>query len=201
MRKLAIFLIIAGFGLSIFLSWGQVNLFAERIDELEFTELQGTWPQGRKLELNQSDNPIRVQFQARYMVDGRLPPVRLPIKVVITDREGTLVSATLSFPTQGIKTGPEQPTVRGSQPVIFNVLNDGEHTIYMTLAAMPENSLTNSPDVDAITATILGNAHDIPEEYRLLGVIIALLGFYLLSRSRRRRKPPYPPKKPKWGRG
>ena len=122
---------------------------------------------------------------------------------MITDRDGTLLTGVISFPTQGIETGPEQPKVRGSQALEFGIINNGEHELYLELAPNQNDGGVLRPDIEGISATVIANAPAINEDYKSLAAVMALAGFYLLVRSRKRKKesggkidPP-----PRWGRG
>ncbi|MEL7429477.1 MAG: hypothetical protein AAFN43_05715 [Pseudomonadota bacterium] len=202
MRTLGILFLFMAAGLGLIWPWAQINFLGREVGTLEFGALRGPIAERQVLELTQSDNPVRIRFQAEYKIDGRLPPVKIPVKTVITDVDGTLLSGMISFPTQGIETGPRQEKVRGSQPLNFSVINDGKHELFLELAANPNDGGIARPDIAGITATVIANAPAINEDYKSFAAILALAGVYLLVRSRKRKTgnggridPP-----PRWGR-
>lgn len=203
MRILAILMLLAALGVGVVWPRVQVQLLGNQLAELEFDTLRSARePVAREIELSRNDNPVRIGFQAKYMVGAKLPPVSVRIKAVITDAEGTLLSGFLSFPTDGISTGPEQPAIRGSQPLIFSVLNDGVHTLYLSLAENPNDGGIETPDIASVTATVIANVPEQDDNIRALSAVLALLGIYLFFRSMRRR-PAGPKSDPpqRWGRG
>lgn len=155
------------------------------------------------LPLNREDNPIRVRFQIAYKPDGALPPVKIPIKVVITDRDGTLLTGTVSFPTSGRETGPEQPKVRSGTLLNFDVINDGEHELFLELAPNPNDGGITRPAIDGVEVAVVKNAANIRDDYKALAAVMALAGFYILIRSRGRKRKSKDEKtgQRKWGRG
>lgn len=201
MRVVGIMFLLAGLGLGLLWPWAQANFGGNELEKLEFSNLRNG---GEVVTFNatQADNPIRIRFQAKYLVGAKLPPVKIPVKVLITDREGALLTGVISFPTQGINTGPEQGSVRGSKSLNFNILNEGEHQLALSLAPNSNDGGIARPDIDRVSATVVANAPEITDDYKALSAVLALVGFYLLMRSRRRKKDEGridPPKR--WGRG
>jgi len=201
MRIVGVLFLLAGLGIGVLWPWAQIQFGGNELVKLEFAQVRDG---GEVLNFRatKADNPLRIRFQAKYLVGAKLPPVKIPVKVLITDREGTLLTGVISFPTQGIDTGPEQEQVRGSQSLNFDVLNDGEHQLALALASNPNDGGIVRPDIDGVSATVVANAPEINDDYKALSAVLALVGFYLFMRSRRRKgdkgqiDPPT-----KWGRG
>ena len=201
MRAIGVVLFLAGLGLGFLWPWAQLNFGGSKFDELKFTQLRNG---GEVLGFNvtKADNPLRIRFQIKYLVGATLPPQKIPMKVLITDREGALLTGVISFSTHGIDAGPEQGTIRGSKSLNFEVLNAGEHQLALSLAPNPNDGGIARPDIDTVTATVVANAPALNDDYKALAAVLSLLGFYLFMRSRRRRNndgEKAPP--PKWGRG
>lgn len=207
MRIIAFLLIAGGIGLGLVWPWAQLNLEKTNAETLAFGDLQGAVVERQTIELTEADNPIRVRFQIAYTPDGALPPVKLPVKIVITDSDGTLLTGTVSFPTAGRETGPEQPKVRSGTLLNFNVINDGEHEFFLELASNPNDGGITRPAIEGVDVSIVKNAAELRDDYKALAAVMALAGVYVLIRSRRskrksrkedRKKKPEPRK---WGRG
>lgn len=188
MRVFGLLLLLAGMSLGILWPWAQVNFLGDRGQSVTFGELKGHAPEQRQLFLTRDQNPVRIRFQAAYKVGAKLPPQKIPVNVEITDSDGILLTGTISFSTQGIGTGPEQPKVKASTPLNFKVLNDGPHDIYLTLASNVNDGGIKVSGIDKITATIVANAPVIRDDFKALSAAMALAGFYLIVRSRGRRR-------------
>lgn len=202
MRILGGVLILFALGIGVLWPWAQITLGGNELAKLEYSNIRAS-AETLSLNLTQDHNPVRIRFQAKYLVDGKLPPTKIPVRVLITDREGALLTGKISFATQGIATGPEQGKVRGSQPIEFNVLNDGEHNLLLELAINSHNGGIIRPDIDTVTATVIANAPAINDDYKALSAVLALVGFYLFVRAKRRKrtKGGSTPPQQHWGRG
>lgn len=200
MRFLGVILLLAGLGLGVIWPMVQVRLYGNELARLQFAQLKSEAAKPKVIELSKVNNPVRVSFEASYLVGAKLPPVKIPVKVLITDADGALLSGKISFSTKGDETGPEQPKVRGSQSIEFNVLNEGEHLLYLSLAPNKYDDGILVPDIAAVTAIVIGNAPELRDDHKALAAVLVLAGMYVLIRSRRNRKgKPSPPKR--WGRG
>jgi hypothetical protein len=149
--------------------------------------------------LKVTDNPVRIRFSAQYKVDGLLPPIKIPIQVKLRDKDGTLVGAIISFSTKGHGGGPDQPKVRSGTNLEVKVQNDGLHKLELSFAPNKNNNGIEKPDIDTITASFIANASAVNDSYKIPAAILALVGFYLIIRSRRGDKKET--KKYRWGRG
>ncbi len=167
--------------------WAQLNFLGNRIAEFEFDKIQGLENWQQVIELSQADNPVRIRLKTSYQVGAKLPPLKVPVKVMISDAQGTLLSGTVSFPTRGISTGPELEKVRGSQGLEFDVLNNGNHAILVSLAPNSNNGGILKPAIGKISAIVVGNAPELNDDHKALAAIIALCGLYLVVRNRRRK--------------
>lgn len=203
MRIVALLLIAGGIGLGLIWPWAQLNLETSQASVLEFGDLQGAVVERQTISLSEQDNPIRVRFQIAYKPGGALPPVKLPVQIVVTDSDGTLLTGTVSFSTEGRETGPEQPKVRSGTMLNFNVINDGEHEFFLELADNPNDGGISRPAIAGVDLSIIKNATEVRDDYKALAAIMALAGFYILvrSRGRKRKAPREKPKPQKWGRG
>lgn len=200
MRTIGFALIAIGVCIALLWPWAQLNFLGNKIAYLRFDEVSNGQIWQRVVELEKTSNPVRIRFQASYKVDASLPPLRFPVKVIISDAQGTLLSGILSFPTQGITAGPEQQPVRGSQPLEFNVLNDGSHAIVVSPAPNPNDGGILKPAIGSISASVVGNAPPVNDDHLALGAIVAMCGLYLIVRYRRRKsKDQSGPQM--WGRG
>ncbi len=188
MKFVAFIMIAAGIAIGALWPWVQLNYMGRDLGSLKFQQPRPEAQSHESLVLTRDDNPVRIRFRAIYMLEAKLPPVKIPVKVVISDRQGTFLSGVISFSTKGLGTGPERPTVRAGTPLEFSVINDGEHTIELSLAENPNDGGILIPDIDHVTASVIANASELDENYKALAAILALCGFYVLVRSRRSRK-------------
>ena len=131
------------------------------------------------------------------------PPVKVPLKVVVTDRDGVFLSGVISFPTHGTSNGPGVTHTRAGTPLEFNVLNGGDHEFRIALAPNANDGGIITPGIRNVKAKVIANAPELDDDYKALAAILALAGFYILIRSRRgsqrtagRSDPP-----DRWGRG
>ncbi|MDJ0613477.1 MAG: hypothetical protein QNJ29_07345 [Rhizobiaceae bacterium] len=200
MRSVGLLFLLAGLGLGLLWPWAQLNFGGREIASLEYENIRSS-AEVLSFDATSNDNPVRIRLHARYLVGAKLPPVKIPMKVLITDREGALLTGVVSFSTKGIGSGPEQGKVRGSQSLNFNVLNDGEHQLALSFAPNSNDGGIKRSDIDVISATVVANAPEIDDDYKALSAVLALVGFYLFMRSRRRKpsRDKTPPQK--WGRG
>ncbi len=185
MRKFAFLLIVAGLGIGAIWPWAQGNFLNDEIERVSMTGLRENGSVEAIVNLKTSDNPVRIRFLATFLPDGKLPPVRLPLTAKISDRQGTLLAGIVSFATDGLTTGPELPTQSGSQALNLTVVNDGPHALSLTFAENAGDGGISRPDIEKVSATFIRNARVIDDQYTLAGFIVAMLGFYLLVRSRR----------------
>ncbi|MEM7067855.1 MAG: hypothetical protein AAF478_03145 [Pseudomonadota bacterium] len=200
MRTVGVLFLLIGIGIGIVWPRVQLEYFGRELAQLEFQHPEFNTAKSHSIELTQTDNPVRVLFRASYLLDGKLPPVKMPAKILITDRDGTFLNGILSFPTNGISEGPEQPSARASQSLDFDVLNDGEHVFALNLAPNENDGGILRPDVEKITATVYANVPVMNDNHKAFAAIFGVAGVYLLLRSRRR-KNPKSPEPQKWGRG
>jgi len=199
MRLIAILCILGGVGVGFIWPWAQLNFFNDEITRIELSGLRENGSTEAILELKKSDNPVRVRFQASFLVGARLPPLRIPLYAKVSDKDGTLFATVINLPTKGIESGPQQEKVRVSQSLNLNVQNDGPHALSLSFAPNDNDGGIERPDVANITAIFIRNAGSVFDQYSLPGGMVAIFGFYLLTRSRRKRKSPND--KPRWGRG
>ena len=199
MRIIGFLFIIAGIVVGLLLPWAQLNFDGEEIAELKFASFNQTGAGEATVLLKAADNPVRIRFFAEYKVGGLLPPLKIPIQVKLSDKDGTLVGAIISFSTKGHGGGPDQPRVRSGNNIDVTVQNDGLHKLQLEFAPNKNNNGIEKPDIDTITASFIANASPVIDDYKIPAAILALVGFYLILRSRRRRD--QPPNKPRWGRG
>lgn len=201
MRSLGLVLILAAIAVGLVWPWAQINLQGRAIETLQFGNLQGPIVERRTLDLTENDNPVRARFQASFVPGGALPPLKLPVKVVITDRDGTLLTGVISFPTNSRNTGPENVTVSAGTMLNFNTINDGPHEMFLELAPNPDDGGISRPALEGISVSFVGNAPQLRDDYKALAAVMALAGFYLLVRSRRKKKKDGETPPPNWGRG
>lgn len=199
MKKLGFLLILIGVVVGVLMPLAQVKLSGTEITTLSFADFRDDGVESQDLLIRKEDNPVRINFRAKYKVGAQLPPLKLPITVKISDVDGTLIGTIISFKTDGFDTGPEQPKAAGSQSLVFDVQNDGLHRISMAFAPQPGNSNILKPDVEEITAKFIANTSEEENPYRIPAAVLGILGFYLIVRSRRGQK--REPKKHRWGRG
>lgn len=199
MKKLGLIFILIAFGVVVLMPLAQVKLSGTEITTLTFTGLRGGEAETQNVLIRKEDNPVRVNFRAKYKVGAQLPPVKLPITVKVSDSDGTLIGTIVSFKTDGFDTGPEQPKVAGSQSLVFEVQKEGLHRISMEFAPQPANSNILRPDVEEITARFMANTSRQETPYKIPAAVLGILGFYLVIRSRKDKKST--PRKRHWGRG
>ncbi len=199
MKKLGFLFIAMGIAIGLLLPWAQLNFEGDEIAELNFPAFNQKGSGEATVFLKAADNPVRIRFSAQYKVDGLLPPINIPIEVKLSDKDGTLVGAIISFSTKGHGGGPDQPKVRSGTNLEVKVQNDGLHKLQLSFAPNKNNNGIEKPDIDTISASFIANASTINESYKIPAAILALVGVYLILRSRRGRKKE--PKKFRWGRG
>lgn len=199
MKKLGFLLLLIAVSVGLLMPLAQVKLSGNQITTLTFADFRSDGEKTQNVLIRKEDNPVRINFRARYKVGAKLPPVKLPIMVKISDANGTLIATVISFKTDGFDTGPEQPKVAGSQSLVFDAQNDGLHRISMAFAPQPANSNILLPDVEDITAEVIANTSEEENPYQIPAIVLGILGFYLIIRSRRRNKSE--PNQPRWGRG
>ncbi len=199
MRKIGFLLIAIAIVIGLLLPWAQLNFEGDRVAELDFANFNQAGQGEGTVLLTKADNPIRIRFHARYKIAGLLPPVKIPVQVKLSDKDGTLVGAIISFPTNGIDAGTEQSKVRSGTNLDVTIQNDGLHKLQIEFASNKNDNGISMPDVENITATFVANSSAVNETLQIPALILALLGFYLVVRSKRRGNAP--PKKRRWGRG
>ena len=74
MRIFGILLLLAGLGLGIGWPWAQVNFLGNEKEKVVFSDLRSKAVKTQSVVLEPVDSPVRVRFQAEYLVDGKLPP-------------------------------------------------------------------------------------------------------------------------------
>ncbi len=212
MRKIGFLFIVIAIGVGLLLPWAQLNFQGEEIAQVKFEYFNTTSssenqplesskpPPENTVLLKRSDNPVRIRFFAEYKIGGLLPPVKIPMTVKLSDKDGTLIGAIISFSTKGHGGGPDQPKVRSGTNVDVTVQNDGLHKLHLSFAPNKNNNGIISPDVERITASFIANASSVNTDYRIPALILAFVGGYLIVRSRKKRGDSEP-KKPRWGRG
>lgn len=198
MKKLGFLFIVMGIAIGLLLPWAQLNFQGGEVAELSFPAFNQKGSGEATVLLKVADNPVRLRFSAQYKVDGLLPPIKIPIEVKLSDKDGTLIGAIISFSTKGHGGGPDQPKVRSGTNLEVKVQNDGLHKLQLSFAPNKNNGI-EKPDIDTITASFIANANAVNESYKIPAAILALVGFYLILRSRRGRDEK--PKKRRWGRG
>ncbi|MEM8650670.1 MAG: hypothetical protein AAGF54_09095 [Pseudomonadota bacterium] len=204
MKRIGICLVFAGIALGLLWPWYQLNFYGEEFAKLNFSNLRDGTAIHADVDLNKQNNKVRIRFLAYYQVDGKLPPVKLPVKVSINDPVGPFLTGRISFPTNGNFSGPEQPKVAGSNSLEFDVLNDGPHRVTLQLAPNPNPGQFSKPDIEKVIATVVANAPEVQEDYKVLSVVLALTGVYFIIRGRRRKSADNNNDKSsnkKWGRG
>ncbi len=199
MKKLGLLLIAIAIVIGLLLPWAQLNFEGEEIAQVNFPDFNQTSLSEGTVLLKTDDNPVRIRFFAEYKVGGLLPPLKIPVTVKLSDKDGTLIGAIISFSTKGHGGGPDQPKVRSGTNIDVSVQNDGLHKLQLEFAPNKNNNGIINPDVDNITATFIANASPVNQPYKIPAVILAMVGFYLIVRSRKKRKDTHI--KPRWGRG
>jgi hypothetical protein len=200
MKKIGLLLIVIALSIGLVLPWAKLNFDENVVSEVSFPEFHKTGKAEQTVLLTKADNPLRIRFVARYKVGGLLPPVKIPLQVKLSDRDGTLIGAIISFPTNGIDTGTEQPKTRSGTHLLATVQHDGLHKLEIEFAPNKNNNGIEKPDVDVITASFVANAAPVENQYQIPALILGLLGFYLLIRSRRSGKSKAKSQPHKWGR-
>ena len=198
MKKLGFLFIVIAIAIGLLLPWVQLNFEGEEIAELRFPQFNQTGSGEGTVLLKAADNPLRIRFAAQYKVDGLLPPLKIPVEVKLSDKDGTLIGAIIAFSTKGHGGGPDQPKVANSNALDVTVQNDGLHKIQLKFAPNKNNNGIKNPDVDFITASFVANANVVNDAYKIPAAILALVGFYLIIRSRK--APSGNLKKTRWGR-
>ena len=202
MRAIGFALIVIAAAIGALWPWVQLNFFGNKIKDFELDQIQNGRVWQHVIQLSETDNPVRLRLRASYIVDAKLPPLKVPVKVDISDKEGPLLTGILSFPTQGITTGPDQDPVRGSQALKFNVINDGDHALLVSLAPNPNDGGIATPAISSISASVVGNAPELNDDHKALAAIVGLSGLYLIIRFRRKKSARGAQAgKRKWGRG
>ena len=199
MKKLGFIFITLAILIGLILPWAKLNFTGNEIGTLTFPNFRGDGIKTQSLLIRKEDSPVRVRFRAKYKVGGLLPPVKIPITVKVSDIAGTLIGTIISFPTNGFETGPEQPKVRGSSPLVFEIQNDGLHHLNLSFAKNKNNGNILKPDVEEISATFIANSAELQTPYKIPAAILGMLGLDLIVRSRK--KGNTKPKMPRWGRG
>ena len=199
MKKLGLLLIAIAIAIGLLLPWAQLNFEGEEIAQVNFPDFNQTSLSEGTVLLKTDDNPVRIRFFAEYKVGGLLPPLKIPVTVKLSDKDGTLIGAIISFSTKGHGGGPDQPKVRSGTNIDVSVQNDGLHKLQLEFAPNKNNNGIINPDLDNITATFIANASPVNQPYKIPAVILAMVGFYLIVRSRKKRKDTHI--KPRWGRG
>lgn len=199
MKKLGLLLIAIAIAIGLLLPWAQLNFEGEEIAQVNFPDFNQTSLNEGTVLLKTDDNPVRIRFFAEYKVGGLLPPLKIPVTVKLSDKDGTLIGAIISFSTKGHGGGPDQPKVRSGTNIDVSVQNDGLHKLQLEFAPNKNNNGIINPDVDNITATFIANASPVNQPYKIPAVILAMVGFYLIVRSRKKTKDTH--KKPRWGCG
>lgn len=198
MKKLGFLLIVIALCIGLLLPWANLNFNENVVSEISFPDFHKTGKAEQTVLLTKADNPLRIRFRAKYKIGGLLPPVKIPVQVKLSDRDGTLIGAIISFPTNGIDTGTEQPKARSGTHLLATVQHDGLHKLELEFAPNKNNNGIEKPDVDTITVSFVANAEPLDNQFQLPALILGLLGFYLIIRSRRKSKPKA--KTHKWGR-
>jgi len=200
MKKLGFLFVLIALGVGVLLPWAQLNFEGEEVASLTFPNFNIIGGGEQTFLLKQADNPMRIRFSANYKVGGLLPPLEVPIQVKLSDKDGTLVAAIISFPTKARDSGPEQATVRSGTNLNVKLQNDGLHKLQLVFAPNNNNRGIKNPDVESIKASFIADAGAVNDSYQLPALILGLVGFYLIVRSRKQRKE-NAPKKHRWGRG
>lgn len=203
MKQLGLILIAIAIGVGLILPWAQLNFEGEEAASIEFADFHKQGKGEGTVLLKREDNPLRIRFSAKYINDALLPPVKIPVIVKLSDRNGTLIGSIISFPTQGRVSGPEQEAVRAGSNLDATIENDGLHKLELEFAPNKNDGGIKIPAVSYITASFVANAKPLNNDYKIPALFLGLLGFYLIVRSRKNKKGGNGSNsnKPKWGRG
>ena len=102
MRALGFLFIFAAILAGVVWPWAQINFLGRDLATLEFGNLKGPVVERQTFSVSETDNPVRIRLQARYIMGAKLPQGPLPVRVVITDLEGTLLTGIISFATRNL---------------------------------------------------------------------------------------------------
>jgi len=198
LKKLGILFLFVGIVLGLVYPWAKVNFLGKQVAEVQLNNLDFSAKQSATFSLSTSDNPVRARFLVQYKRDAYLPPVSIPVFVRI-DGPGNLIHATtVSFPTDGRTTAPEQGKIASGSAVDFEAKGDGLHQISLELAPNRNAGITKKPDIENITVKFIANAAPSENPFEIWAVVLGALGFYLMLRGRRGREKNTPGR---WGRG
>jgi len=198
LKKLGILFLFAGIALGIIYPWAKVNFLGKEITQVQLTNLNFNAKQSATFELGRADNPVRARFLIKYKRDAYLPPVSIPVFTRIDGPGNLTLATTITFPTDGRTTAPEQGKIVSGSSFDFEVKGDGLHKISLELAPNRNAGITKKPDIENITVKFIANAAPTENPFEIWAVVLGALGFYLMLRGRRGREKP---KQSRWGRG
>ncbi len=187
MRKLALLLILAGLALVVLRPWLQTGFSGNEIASFNLFERQGEGWKSAAVTLSPSDNPFRLRINASFVVDAKIRPVKLPLKVRISGADGVVLDGTVSLKTDLQGAAPEGQKVKSITAPVFAIVNGGEYLIEVGVADDAPNYGLHDPGVSVVDGIIAGNVIEADDDYLLPGVVMIGLGVFILARKRRKK--------------
>lgn len=186
MRLFALALIVIGLGGAVLIPWYQSNFTGYEVTT-QTVYHPATGPTGFSLELSPKLNPLRVVLETRFQPGQKLAARTLDFQLLVSQQETTVLKARLEVPTAA-RGAPEGDQITGMNSPVFPVADDGVYTISVTPIKSDTRQIETLANVVSVTAKVRAKVTEPVLDFQWQGIMLAILGFYLLMRSRRRRR-------------
>ena len=186
MRLFSLLLIVIGLGGAVLIPWYQSNFTGYEVTSQTVYRPE-TGPTEFSLELSPRLNPLRVVLEVRFQPGQKLASRTLDFQLLVSQAETPVLKARLEVPTAA-RGAPEGDQITGMNSPVFPVANDGIYTISVTPIESDARQTETLANVVSVTAKVRAKVTEPVLDFQWQGIMLAILGFYLLMRTRRQKR-------------